>query len=82
MSNLYGSPAFNVIILILVIWTIPWKGYALWLAAKRNQKVWFIVILILNTMGILEIFYIFKIVKKSWTEVKRDFRKAWTSIFR
>jgi hypothetical protein len=81
MYNLYGSSAFNLIILILAIWTIPWKGYALWTAAKRNQKVWFIVILILNTVGILEIFYVFKIAKKSWAEVKIDFRKAWRSIF-
>jgi len=81
MYNLYGSSAFNLIILILAIWTIPWKGYALWTAAKRNQKVWFIVILILNTVGILEIFYVFKIAKKSWPEVKIDFRKAWRSIF-
>jgi len=82
MYNLTGSPMFNVLILILAIWTIPWKGYALWLCVKRNQKVWFIVILILNTVGILEIFYIFKIAKKSWGDVKRDFRKAWVSIFR
>lgn len=79
MYNLTGSPAFNVIIIILAIWTIPWKGYALWLAVKRNQTKWFIILLILNTVGILEIFYIFKIAKKSWTEVKRDFHKAISS---
>ena len=82
MYNLYNSSYINIIVLILAIWTIPWKGYALWTAVKRNQKVWFIVILILNTVGILEIFYIFKIAKKSWTEVKTDFHKAWLSIFR
>jgi Family of unknown function (DUF5652) len=74
MYNLYGSSFFNIIILILAVWTIPWKGYALWIAAKRNQKIWFIVILILNTVGILEIFYIFKIAKKSWPEVDADLR--------
>jgi hypothetical protein len=64
---------------VLAIWTIPWKGYALWLAAKRGQKIWFIVMLILNTVGILEIFYIFQIVKKSWAEVRTDFKKALNS---
>jgi uncharacterized membrane protein len=80
-NYLSGSSYLNILLVILAIWTIPWKGYALWTAVKRNQKVWFIVLLILNTVGILEIFYIFKIAKKSWTEVKRDFSKAWKSIF-
>ena len=65
--------------MLLAIWTIPWKGYALWLAVKRNQKAWFIVLLILNTVGILEIFYVFKVVKKSWVDVKKDFHKAISS---
>ena len=82
MYNLYSSSVFNIIILILALWTIPWKGYALWLAVKRNQTRWFIVMLILNTVSILEIFYVFKIAKKSWIEVKADFAKAWNSIFR
>lgn len=45
--------------LLLAIWTIPWKGYALWIAARKSQKWWFIAILILNTVAILEILYIF-----------------------
>jgi hypothetical protein len=80
MYNLYGSSYFNILLIILAIWTIPWKGYALWTSAKRNQKMWFIVMLILNTVSILEIFYIFKIAKKSWAEVKADFKKAFKSI--
>ena len=76
MYNLYNSNMFSIILLVLAIWTIPWKGYALWLAAKRSQKGWFLVLLILNTVGILEIFYIFRIVKKSCKDVKKDFRKA------
>jgi Family of unknown function (DUF5652) len=44
---------------IFVIWEIVWKGIALWKAAKETQKYWFIAILILNTLGILPILYIF-----------------------
>ena len=69
----------NIAILVLAIWTIPWKIYAVWTAAKRDQKKWFVAILILNTVSILEIFYIFKIAKKSWAEVKVDFKGAWES---
>ena len=78
MYSLYNSNTFSLILLLLALWTIPWKGYALWLSVKRNQKAWFIVLLILNTVGILEIFYIFKIVGKSWEDVKKDFRKAFS----
>jgi hypothetical protein len=45
--------------LILVVWELIWKGIALWKAAREGQKYWFLVILILNTIGILPILYIF-----------------------
>ena len=55
-------------ILIVGIWSLGWKGWALWIAAKKNQKVWFIVFLIVNTLGILEIFYIFYFSKQMPTK--------------
>ena len=66
----------NILIVILTLWTIPWKIYAVWTAVKHNHKKWFVALLILNTFAILEIIYIFKIAKKSWVEVKADFSKA------
>ena len=75
---MYELTAFSKILLvILFLWTIPWKVYALWLAAKRDDKKWFVLLIIINTLGILEIIYIFKIVKKSKAEVKNAFRGAW-----
>jgi len=74
----YELTSFSKILLvILFLWTIPWKVYALWTAAKRDDKKWFVVLIIINTVGILEIIYIFKIVKKSGAEVKNAFRGAW-----
>ena len=49
---------FIPIILVVVLWTIVLKGYALWAAARGGQKRWFIVILVVNTLGILEIVYL------------------------
>ena len=46
------------LLFILIIWTLAWKGTALWMAAKRDQKNWFIALLVLNTIGLLEITYI------------------------
>jgi hypothetical protein len=53
------------IIIIVSLWTIPWKGVALYKSARLNQKWWFITMLVLNTVGLLEILYIFIFSKKS-----------------
>ena len=62
LANFSGLPSW--LALMIVIWTIPWKAVALWKAARKNDKVWFIIILLVNTIGILEILYIFLISKK------------------
>jgi len=50
---------------LLVIWTLVWKGLALWHAARRQERWWFLALLIINTMGILEIVYLFLVAKIS-----------------
>jgi hypothetical protein len=45
--------------LALFAWAVAWKGMALWKAAHREQKWWFVAFLIVNTLGILEILYIY-----------------------
>lgn len=57
MSGL--AAAFSFLLLPLIVWSLFWKGWALWRAAKNDSKGWFIALLILNTLGILEILYIF-----------------------
>lgn len=59
MENLLLSNTVIYFFIAVVIWTIPWKGIALWQAARNRQKIWFILLLVLNTLGILEIIYIF-----------------------
>ena len=46
-------------ITLLVLWTLPWKGVALWKSARLQQKWWFIALLVFQTLGLLEILYIF-----------------------
>lgn len=53
------------ILALIILWTLPWKGVALWRAARLSQKGWFIALLIINTLAILEILYIFIFSKKS-----------------
>lgn len=52
------------VILLILAWVLPWKGIALWKAARNNSIPWFIALLIVNTMGILEILYVFVIGNK------------------
>jgi hypothetical protein len=47
----------------LLLWSLVWKGMALWHAAKRDEKPWFVILLIVNTMGILEIIYLLFVAK-------------------
>ncbi|MDD4351616.1 MAG: DUF5652 family protein [Candidatus Gracilibacteria bacterium] len=53
-----------ILITLAVLWSIPWKAVALWQAARNSHKGWFIALLIINTVGILEIIYIFGFSKK------------------
>lgn len=65
----------QLLIILIALWTIPWKGIALWKSARLNQKIWFIVILIINLAGILAILYIFifsKIKKKELENGKNN----------
>ncbi|MDF9409941.1 DUF5652 family protein [Pelotomaculum isophthalicicum JI] len=52
-------------ILIVIAWCVTLKGITLWLAARRGQLIWFITLIIINTIGILEILYLISIRKKS-----------------
>lgn len=47
------------VVIILLLLTLPLKAAALWRAARRGHINWFLVLIILNTMGILEMLYLF-----------------------
>lgn len=61
------------ILLAILTWSLVWKGLALWKSAQKNHKVWFILLLIFNTIGLLEIAYIFFLYKI-------DFKKLLTKL--
>lgn len=58
-------------LIALSIWSLTWKAFALWKAAGQKDKVWFVALIILNTAGLLEIFYIFVFSKRN-TSAKTD----------
>ncbi|OGY38747.1 MAG: hypothetical protein A2418_02375 [Candidatus Brennerbacteria bacterium RIFOXYC1_FULL_41_11] len=62
------------VILFLLSWSLVWKGLALWRAARSSQRNWFIVLLVVNTLGVLEIFYLF-----FWDSFKQISKKLFGS---
>ncbi|MGH7141632.1 MAG: DUF5652 family protein [Minisyncoccia bacterium] len=66
----YGLPVWFPIggfgLLVLLVWSLFWKGLALWHSGRRGQPRWFVIMLILNTVGILEIIYLFGVAQIKW----------------
>jgi hypothetical protein len=58
------NPAFITFVIFWIVGVIALKGYVLWHAARRGETAWFVILLIVNTFGLLELFYIFFILKK------------------
>ena len=52
------------VVWLIILWAIPWKGVALWKAARNSHKKWFVALFLVNTMAILEIIYIFYFSKE------------------
>lgn len=55
LMSWYGIAAIGAVML----WSLFWKGLALYRSARRNDKGWFIALLFLNTLGILDIAYLY-----------------------
>ena len=56
--NYHLSTVWAVVLAGLALWELVWKGLALWKAARKSEKAWFVVILVINTAGILPIIYL------------------------
>lgn len=74
--------AYPITAWLLLIWSFLWKGWSLWKAATKRQLVWFVILLVFNTFGLLEIAYIFYLNKwdidkgKVLLALEKKFRKA------
>ncbi len=66
-----GVAGFGSFIILAFVWSLLWKGLALWRAAKRGDMWWFIAFLVINTFGILEIIYIFGVTKAKLSDFTR-----------
>lgn len=60
--------AIGAIALVAVVWTVYWKYRAIWHAVKHENRVWVVIFLLVNTLGILEILYLFWLSKYHRTQ--------------
>jgi methionyl-tRNA synthetase len=70
----------SILMIILMILSILLKAYALWTAVKRDEKGWFVALLIINTLGILELVYLYGVAGKTIDDFKSLFKKNDTSV--
>jgi len=53
------SSGMITFILLVAVWELIWKGIALWRTARASEKTWFFFILIVNSIGVLPIVYLY-----------------------
>ena len=70
-TGLFGA-GFGIVLAVIVVWEIVWKGLALWAAARDGSKGWFIAVLVLNTAGILPILYLYVFRKNAKVHTGHD----------
>lgn len=75
LGNSTGFDGWPATIAVLVLWSIVWTGLALWHAAKRNDRGWFILFLVVHTVGILEILYLLFVVRIHHSPVQPKSRR-------
>jgi hypothetical protein len=57
--------------ILCFVWSFFWKGLALWHAGRKGQPWWFVILLVVNTLGILEIIYLFGVAKLKFSKLFR-----------
>lgn len=82
LSSAFGISYGTMLVLFVIIlaWSIAWKLMALWKSARKGSLAWFIILGVVNTVGILEILYIYvfskiKLEKKEKKSAKSGKKK-------
>ncbi len=70
----------NLILMLLItilLWSMVWKLSGMWKSARKGSLIWFIVLALTNTVGILPILYIYVFSKIDWNKfVKVEVKKS------
>ena len=63
------------LLMAFLIWSAVWKILALWKAAKKKSLIWFIVLALVGTCGILEILYILVFSEMKFSKKKKPAKR-------
>ena len=73
MTNLTPE---NVLVLLfgalLLIWSLIWKALALYKSAHKGDVKWFVVLFLVQTLGILDIIYFYYLSKEKEISYEKD----------
>lgn len=67
-NSIFSGLGFTVVAVIF-LWSLLWKGLALWHSAQRKDVWWFVAFLFINTLGVLEIVYLFAVLKLKFDDL-------------
>jgi len=73
-----SSSVFLKLLPFLVLLDLVLRGLSLWRSAKKEQKIWFIALLIVNSLGILPIVYLILNRTKKITKSTENTKKTTT----
>lgn len=71
----YNNPLLWRLMIPLAVVDLILRGFALWHSARREQKVWFVALLIVNSVGILPLIYLVFFKNGSSKAEKRKSKK-------
>lgn len=57
----------------LVILDLILRGYALWKSARKDQNIWFVALLLINSVGVLPIIYL--LINRDQTKSSKKLKK-------
>lgn len=63
-------------IIPLAVWSVLWTGLALWHAAQRKEKGWFVFFLLVHTAGLAEILYLVFVARALGQQKKSSRRRS------
>jgi hypothetical protein len=58
MNNFILPENLFPLLVVIGIWDSIWKIFAMWKAARNDSKIWFVALMLLNTIGILPMIYL------------------------
>ena len=74
--DLFGAQIINglsneqlALLALVQVWDLIWKSLALWKAARNKDVFWFVLLLLINSAGLLPAFYLFYMGKNSHKKI-------------